>query len=153
MNMTGEHRIAALRGLVWCAQNTEGVLRACIPGYTELEKKSDIESSSAVVRNVGPVKAKCAGDLELKNINSPASYIIQGEGFGGVSGFAKGGADVNLEADGDETVLPYVVNATVRGKLAQFESRLIDSTVHKAAAKFFDNYHAHFNENQQDNAG
>jgi carbon monoxide dehydrogenase subunit G len=38
MDMTGEHRIDAPRAVVWEALNDADVLRACIPGCTELEK-------------------------------------------------------------------------------------------------------------------
>ncbi|HAA93047.1 MAG TPA: carbon monoxide dehydrogenase, partial [Rhodospirillaceae bacterium] len=55
-------------------------------------------------------------------------------------GFAKGGAEVKLESDGDETVLTYSAKATVGGKLAQIGSRLIDSTSKKLANEFFGNF-------------
>ncbi|MCH2078220.1 MAG: carbon monoxide dehydrogenase subunit G [Rhodobacteraceae bacterium] len=146
MDMTGEHRISAPRETVWAALNDAEVLRACIPGCEELEKKSDTELSALVVQKIGPVKAKFRGDVELSNINAPASYTIRGEGSGGVAGFAKGGADVSLSEDGAETVLSYEVQATVGGKLARLGSRLIDSTAKKLAAQFFDNFQAYLNE-------
>ncbi|MEL6690385.1 MAG: carbon monoxide dehydrogenase subunit G [Pseudomonadota bacterium] len=146
MDMTGEHRIFAPRETVWAALNDAEVLRVCIPGCEELEKKSDTELSALVVQKIGPVKAKFRGDVELSNINAPASYTIRGEGSGGVAGFAKGGADVSLSEDGTETVLSYEVQATVGGKLARLGSRLIDSTAKKLAAQFFDNFQAHLNE-------
>jgi carbon monoxide dehydrogenase subunit G len=143
MDMTGEYRIAAPRDEVWKALNDPEVLRACIPGCEELTKKSDTEMSAVVVQKVGPVKARFEGEVELTNINAPASYTIQGEGKGGVAGFAKGGADVTLADEGDETVLSYVVRATVGGKLARLGSRLIDSTAKKVANQFFENFHNH----------
>lgn len=146
MDMTGEHRIAAPREVVWQALNDDAVLRECIPGCTELEKKSDTELAAVVVQKIGPVKAKFAGEVELTNINQPESYTIQGEGKGGVAGFAKGAADVHLAEDGDGTLLTYQVHAKVGGKLAQLGSRLIDATARKLAAKFFDNFQAHLNE-------
>ncbi|MEO0487272.1 MAG: carbon monoxide dehydrogenase subunit G [Pseudomonadota bacterium] len=146
MDMTGEHRIAATRDTVWAALNDADVLRACIPGCEELERTSDTALSALVVQKIGPVKAKFRGDVELSNINAPASYTISGEGSGGVAGFAKGGADVSLLEDGAETVLTYQVQATVGGKLARLGSRLIDSTAKKLAAQFFDNFQAHLNE-------
>ena len=146
MDMTGEHRIAAPRETVWAALNDAEVLKVCIPGCEELEKTSDTELSALVVQKIGPVKAKFRGDVELSNINAPASYTISGEGSGGVAGFAKGGADVTLTEDGAETVLSYEVQATVGGKLARLGSRLIDSTAKKLAAQFFDNFQAHLNE-------
>lgn len=146
MDMTGEHRISAPREAVWAALNDADVLRVCIPGCEELERHSDTELSALVVQKIGPVKAKFKGNVELSNINAPASYTISGEGSGGVAGFAKGGADVVLAEDGTETVLTYQVAATVGGKLARLGSRLIDSTARKLAAQFFDNFQAHLNE-------
>lgn len=146
MDMTGEHRISAPRDRVWEALNDAEILRVCIPGCEELERKSDTELSALVIQKIGPVKAKFRGDVELTNINAPASYTIRGEGSGGVAGFAKGGADVTLLEDGAETVLTYEVQATVGGKLARLGSRLIDSTAKKLAAQFFDNFQAQLNE-------
>jgi carbon monoxide dehydrogenase subunit G len=110
------------------------------------EDHSDTHLSAVVVQKIGPVKAKFAGEVELLNINAPESYTIQGEGKGGVAGFAKGGADVHLAEDGEGTLLTYEVHAKVGGKLAQLGSRLIDATARKLAAQFFDNFQAHLNE-------
>lgn len=140
MDMTGEQRIAALRDDVWKALNDPEVLRACIPGCEDLTKQSDTEMTAVVVQKIGPVKARFEGEVELVNINAPESYTIQGEGKGGVAGFAKGGADVTLVQDGDETILSYEVRATIGGKLARLGSRLIDSTAKKLANQFFENF-------------
>ena len=75
----------------------------------------------------------------------PQSYTIQGEGKGGVAGFAKGAADVILTEEGDETVLVYTVHAQIGGKLAQLGNRLINSTSKKLAGKFFDSFSDYLN--------
>jgi len=90
-----------------------------------------------VTTKVGPVKATFNGAVTLSNVRPPEGYTISGEGKGGVAGFAKGGADVHLAADGVDTVLTYTANAQVGGKLAQLGSRLIDSTAKKLADQFF----------------
>ncbi len=137
MEMNGEERIAAPRQIVWEALNDPEILRECIPGCQELEKISDTELSAVVKVKIGPVSATFKGDVTLENINAPESYTITGEGKGGIAGFAKGGADVTLTDDGAETVLSYVVNAQVGGKIAQLGSRLIDSSSKKLAGQFF----------------
>jgi carbon monoxide dehydrogenase subunit G len=137
MEMTGEYRIPAQRDTVWRALNDPEVLRACIPGCQELTKTSDETMNAKVVAKVGPVKATFVGDVTFSNVNAPESYTISGEGKGGVAGFAKGGADVRLAADGDDTILTYDVKAQVGGKLAQLGSRLIDTTAKKMADDFF----------------
>ena len=64
-----------------------------------------------------------------------------GEGKGGIAGFAKGGADVTLTADGpDATVLKYAAKADVGGKIAQMGARLIDGTAKKLAGDFFEKF-------------
>jgi carbon monoxide dehydrogenase subunit G len=97
--------------------------------------------TAKVVLKVGPIKAKFEGAVELQNLNPPHSYTIAGEGKGGLAGFAKGGANVSLEADGpDATILTYTVKAEVGGKIAQLGSRLIDSTSKKLAGEFFSKF-------------
>jgi len=137
MDMTGEYRIPAPREKVWAALNDPEILKICIPGCEELNKDSETELSAKVSTKVGPVSAKFTGKVTLSDINPPAGYKITGEGQGGVAGFAKGGAEVNLEEDGNETILTYKATAQVGGKLAQIGSRLIDSTAKKMAGQFF----------------
>lgn len=140
MDMTGEYRIAAPREKVWEALNDPEILKASIPGCQELIKASDTELTAKVSTKVGPVSAKFTGKVTLSDINPPISYKISGEGQGGVAGFAKGGAEVNLEEDGGETILTYKATAQVGGKLAQIGSRLIDSTAKKMANEFFSKF-------------
>jgi carbon monoxide dehydrogenase subunit G len=140
MDMTGEYRIPASRETVWKALNDPDVLKQCIPGCEEIEKKSDTEFSAKVTAKVGPVKAKFGGNVQMTDLDPPNGYTISGEGTGGAAGFAKGGAKVKLVDDGGATVLSYTVNATVGGKLAQIGSRLIDSTAKKMANEFFSKF-------------
>ncbi|WP_417770320.1 SRPBCC domain-containing protein, partial [Stappia sp.] len=43
MDLVGEYRLFAGRGVVWEALNDADVLRRCIPGCQSLEKVSDRE--------------------------------------------------------------------------------------------------------------
>ena len=77
---------------------------------------SPTEMTATVVFRVGPVKATFGGKVTLSDLDPPNSYRISGEGSGGVAGFAKGGATVQLEAEGpDMTVLHYDVDAQIGG--------------------------------------
>ena len=140
MKMNGSHIIAASRESVWAALNDADTLKACIPGCKDLEQKSDTEMSATVVAKVGPVKATFKGEVTLGNLNPPESYTISGQGKGGIAGFAKGGANVQLTTIDGGTQLDYDVDAKVGGKLAALGSRLIDSTAKKLAGEFFDNF-------------
>lgn len=141
MDMTGEQKIIAPRQTVWLALNDAEVLKACIPGCTALEKTSDTEMKAAATLSVGPVKANFTGNVTLSEIDAPTSYVISGQGSGGVAGFAKGSAKVVLADDGpDATLLTYTVKADVGGKIAQLGGRLIDQTAKKLAGEFFKNF-------------
>src|SRR5262249_912792 len=137
MDMTGEFRIPAPRQRVWEGLNDPHILKECIPGCQTIEKVSDTEFAAKVLAQVGPVKANFAGKVTLSDLDPPQSYTIAGEGRGGVAGFAKGSAKVNLAEDGGATLLHYAVQAHVGGKLAQIGSRLIDSVARKMAENFF----------------
>lgn len=143
MDMSGEFVLDAPREVVWQALNDSDVLRRAIPGCESLEKVSDTEFAAVVVTKVGPIKARFTGRVTLTDIEAPASYRISGEGQGGIAGFAKGGAQVRLEEIAPaQTLLRYVVEAKIGGKIAQLGARLIDSTARKLAGQFFTEFAA-----------
>ena len=140
MIIEGEEKIEAPVQQVWEALNDPEILRECIPGCESLDKKSDTEMTAIVSLKIGPIKARFNGEVQLLNLNPPHSYTIQGEGKGGIAGFAKGGADVRLTEVPEGTELSYAVDAKVGGKIAQLGSRLIDSFSAKMADAFFENF-------------
>lgn len=142
MDMTGERRIAASREKVWDALNNPEILKASIPGCETLERTGDNDLKATASVRIGPIAAKFAGKVSLLDLDPPNGYRIEGEGQGGVAGFAKGGATVRLAAEGAATVLSYDVKAQVGGKIAQLGARLIDATAKQMADTFFDRFAA-----------
>ncbi len=140
MDMTGERLIPAPRQKVWDALNDPETLKACIPGCETLEKTGDNELRATASVKIGPIGAKFNGKVQLTDLDPPTSYRISGEGQGGVAGFAKGGANVHLTDEAGGTLLKYVVNAQVGGKIAQLGARLIDATSKQMADIFFDRF-------------
>ena len=138
VNMSGEVILPAGRERVWTMLNDPEVLRACLPGCELFERESDTEFRAVARVKVGPVNARFKGRIRLSDVVPPLSYRISGEGEGGIAGFARGGAAVELEdADGGGTRLVYRVDAMVGGKIAQLGSRLVDSVAKKNADQFF----------------
>ncbi len=140
MDMTGERRIPAPRQRVWEALNNPDVLKASIPGCESMEKLSGHELKATAAVKIGPIAARFTGKVQLLDLDPPNSYRIDGEGQGGVAGFAKGGAVVKLVDDGAGTLLSYDVKAQVGGKIAQLGARLIDATAKQMADAFFNNF-------------
>jgi carbon monoxide dehydrogenase subunit G len=140
MELADEIIIPASMDRVYAALNDAEILRSCIPGCEELIKHSDTELEAKVVLKIGPVKAKFSGNVTLDTTNAPDGFSLSGQGDGGVAGFAKGGADVTLKADGEQTILSYSAKAETGGKIAQLGSRLITSTARKLSKAFFANF-------------
>lgn len=142
MDLTGEVRLAAPRETVWRALNDPEILKQAIPGCESVEKLSETEFNARVVLKIGPMSAKFAGKGTLSDLNPPNGYTITGEGQGGVAGFGKGSAKVELVDDNGATILRYSAAAQVGGKIAQLGARLIDATAKKLADQFFTKFAA-----------
>jgi carbon monoxide dehydrogenase subunit G len=138
MELHGERLIPSDVETTWAALNDPAVLKACIAGCEALDKTGDNAYTARVAVKVGPVSARFTGNLQLQNVQPPQSYTIVFDGQGGVAGFGRGSADVNLAPEGDaQTRLAYEAKAQVGGKLAQIGSRLVDAAAAKIADDFF----------------
>lgn len=137
MEMTGEQLIPLPQETTWRALNDTEILKTCIPGCESIDKQSDNEYLLTMTAKVGPVSAKFKGKMTLSDINPPHAYTLLFEGQGGVAGFAKGQANVQLVPEGEGTKLGYAVKAMVGGKLAQVGARLIDGVAKKLSEQFF----------------
>lgn len=137
MQLKGEQHIAAASERVWVALNDPEVLAVCIPGCKSLVRDGDLGFKAVVEIKIGPIGARFNGAVELKDLDPPHGYRIEGSGLGGMAGSARGGANVRLVAGQGGTLLTYDVDAEVGGRLAQLGGPIIDATAKQLAAKFF----------------
>lgn len=140
MQIEDECLLQASRETVWAMLNDVEILRVCIPGCEALEEQEGGRMSAVVTTKIGPIKARFAGEVQLSSLVPPTSYTIQGEGKGGIAGFAKGRADVVLSDHPDGTLLRYSVDVAIGGKIAQLGGRLIASTSKKLSEQFFQSF-------------
>lgn len=140
MHMSDSREIAAPTEMVWAAILDPEVLKACVPGCTEMHGSAEEGFTATVVQKVGPVKATFKGQVTLSDRVEQQSLTLTGEGKGGAAGFAKGGAKVTMAPSETGTTLTYDVEAKVGGKLAQLGSRIIDGFAKKMADQFFQNF-------------
>ena len=136
MKLSGSYQIKLEKQKVWEALNDPEILKKSIPGCEEFTKNSDTKFTATATNKIGPFNASFTGDIELKEIDAPNSYVIEGSGNSPV-GFASGSAKVSLEDSDGGTKLSYTVEANVGGKIAQVGSRLIDMTAKKMSDIFF----------------
>ena len=149
MEVKGEYHIASTREQVWAALIDPEMLKACIPGCESLEKISDTEFAAKLMVSIGPVRSKFNTSLKLENIQAPESYTLVGSSKGGVAGFGRGTADVTLSETDGGTLLNYVADLKVGGKLAQVGSRLVFGATKKTADDFFGSFTKRLDPNAQ----
>ncbi|MDX3906377.1 MAG: carbon monoxide dehydrogenase subunit G [Pigmentiphaga sp.] len=141
--MQDEQTLPAAQEAVWKALNDPEVLRQAVPGCTELTRTAEDSFDATVEIKIGPMKVRFKAKVNLLEINAPSGYVISGEGIGGVAGFAKGSARIDLSSDTPaETTMRYEADMQIGGKIAQLGARLIDTTARKYAEQFFANLRA-----------
>lgn len=149
MELTGRYELDASPEVVWQALFDTAVLAAAIPGCEALEAQGEAAYDATVKLKIGPVSARFKGNVQITDADPSKSCRIVGQGSGGIAGYAKGGALVELEPNGEGTVLTYTADAKVGGKLAALGSRLIQSTSRKLADRFFSEFANHLQNTEQ----
>lgn len=144
MELAGQQLIPASLQKTWEALNDPDTLKSCIGGCKSIEQTDTDEYQVVMVAKIGPVSATFKGKLKLEDLQPPHSYTLRFEGQGGVAGFGKGTAEVQLSEEAEGTLLQYNAKAQVGGKIAQIGSRLVDSTAKKLADEFFAAFKAQF---------
>ena len=142
MVIEGEYLLPCKVAEAWQALNDPEILKRCIAGCESIELTGENRFECLITAKYGPVKTRFKTVLNVTNINEPYSYTLTGEGKGGVAGFGKGRADVQLNQDGDASRLRYQAELSVGGKLAQVGSRLVAATTRKLANDFFSRFSA-----------
>jgi carbon monoxide dehydrogenase subunit G len=142
MDFNGRYHIPAPPEAVWAGLVDPAVLAAAIPGCEALDKVGDGDFSGMVTVKIGPMKARFKGKVTLSEMEPPHRLLLTGNGDGGVSGFATGGATVLLTPKDGGTELTYQAGANVGGKLAQIGQRLIDGAAKQIADQFFERFAA-----------
>ena len=142
MEMQGTRQLAVTQQQAWDALNDPEVLKLCIPGCDKVEASGENQYTIGMALKIGPVSAKFGGKIALADIVAPQSYTIVFEGQGGVAGFGKGSAKVNLVPNAEGCELQYGVQAQVGGKVAQLGQRLIDGAAKSLSEDFFKRFDA-----------
>ena len=115
MELSDEMIIPGKRDDVFAKLIDPEILKDCIPGCEELILTAEHEYSAKVLLKIGPIKAKFSGSVVLDTSNAPSGLTLTGAGEGGIAGFAKGGAEVELIDEGDTTLLKYEAKAEIGG--------------------------------------
>lgn len=142
MKITGEVTLPAPVETVWHALHQVDVLRATVPGCQELTQTSPDTYTGAATVGIAVIKGLYKGTLSLLEQREPefARIAVQAK-----SGHAEisGTGELALEASGDQTLLRYTGDASIKGPLAVVGGRLLPSASKQMTEDFFRNVSAY----------
>jgi carbon monoxide dehydrogenase subunit G len=111
-------------------------LQRCIPGCERLEKTGENVYTTTIRAGVGSIKGIFNGSVRLEDMRPPEHFRIVVEGKG-TAGFLKGSGELDLEDQGDATVVHYTGDVQVGGTIASVGQRMIQGTAKMMATQFF----------------
>lgn len=126
MRLAGEHRFGVPPVVVWAALLDPGVLAGVLPGCRSLEQVEDHTYTGRLALGIGPIEGHFDGRVHLSDLRPPLGFRLHLSGRG-PAGRVDGDATVELEADGEGTLLRYRLDASVGGRMAAVGQRLVES--------------------------
>jgi uncharacterized protein len=136
VNLDGSAVLHASPDQVWAVITDPAVLARTIPGCESLEQVGDDEYRMNVSVGVGAIRGTYAGEVRLSDQERPKSYVMHASGAG-APGQVRATVTINLEPDGDGTVLTYSADAVVGGPVAGVGQRMITGVAKRMAGQFF----------------
>lgn len=127
MELAGEYTFDGPQDIVWDAVRDPDVLGSILPGGEGISEIAPNEYEGKLKIKVGPVQGKFKGNIKLLNIVEPDSYDIEVDGKG-APGFVKAGGTLNLNGQGDKTLITYSGKARVGGRIASVGQRLLEAS-------------------------
>jgi hypothetical protein len=136
MKIEGTHYLNAPRDRVYKALIDPEVLQRCIPGCERLEKTAENSYSATIRTGIGAIKGVFTGTVRLEDMRSPEHYRIVVKGKG-APGFLKGSGNLDLEEQGEGTLIRYTGDLQLGGTLASVGQRMIQASAKMMASQFF----------------
>lgn len=112
-------------------------VKTCVPGLEAVEEIEPNQYEASLVVKVGPIQGSFRGTLDLDTRKVPSRFTARGKGRDQTTGSM---VDVSFTADLEEvdgsTEVHAVADLTIRGRLGQFGSGVIQSTAHQLLREF-----------------
>jgi len=142
MKLEGTNTLPAPVETVWRAVNDPEVLRRCVPGLRELTETAPDAYAAVLAVGVAAVRGTYKGTLAITDKRAPAHCKLVIEGAGG-PGFMKGEGVVDLEPDGDRTLVRWTGELQVGGLIAGVGQRMLGGVGKMLVGQFFKSLEQH----------
>ena len=135
MQISGEHRFAGPRPLLYRMLLDPKVLAAALPGVQSFDEiEPDVYQSSMQV-GIAAVRGNYQGRVEVSERVPQESFRLRIEGSGRPGG-GTADARVRLEEEGDQTVMHYQAEVRARGTIARLGNRLMGGAARLLLGQF-----------------
>ena len=125
MKVSGSYTFDAPRQVVWEALNDLDVLARIVPGCQRLEQTGENEFAGTLKIGIAAVKGIYSGKIRLEDVEVPRHYKLVASGRSS-NAVVDGIGYVDLEAQGQQTLLNYHGDAEIGGTLASVGQRLME---------------------------
>jgi hypothetical protein len=135
MQISGEHRFAGPRQLLYQMLLDPEVLAATLPGVQHFEEVEPDTYESSMRVGIASVRGTYQGRVEVSERVPDESFRLRIEGSGRPGG-GTADARVRLEDDGSLTVMHYQAEVRARGTIARLGNRLMGGAARLLVGQF-----------------
>ena len=132
----GSARVGVSHETVWTMLLDPATLQAVIPGCHRVDKISNTHFRADVTIGIGPVKGRYRAEVMLSDLDAPRAVTLGGSAEG-MLGFGSGEGRITLVPDAGSTVVHYVYDVAIGGKIASIGGRLLDGAARVIIGQFF----------------
>ncbi len=136
MKLDGTSTLPAPVETVWKTINDPETLRRCTPGLKELTPTGPDAYAATLTIGIAAVKGTYKGTLTITDKRAPTHLKIILEGTGG-PGFMKGEGIVDLEPQGEGTLVKWTGDVQVGGLMAGVGQRMLGGVGKMLIGQFF----------------
>lgn len=138
MRITNTFTVSAPLQNVWDFFFDLERMGSCVPGVEHIEKVDETHYNGTIQVQVGPIRARFAGTVELSEVEPPHRLvgIIQARDRGTASLIDAKFESELTASDAHTCQVMYDVDLTVRGRLAQFGGAVIEETARQLTNAF-----------------
>ena len=138
MKLEGKHTFQAPQERVWELLTNRMNLEKALPGCQKLEEREPGKFDALLNIGIAAVKGTYTGKVEVADPEPPRRYRLIGEGSGS-TGFVTGEAIIELDQQGQSTVVSYEAEMQVGGLIAGVGQRMLGGVTKMMLAQFFKN--------------
>ena len=142
MEIEGEIEINKKPKQVWEVISDPDILFSAIPGAQEIERISEEKFEGTIKQTVAGYEVQLDGSVERTELDPYTHMSAVANGKDNRAGKwtnLEGTAEMELEGDGNPTILHYTVDVKVSGRLASIGARILKPKIQSDIETCFEN--------------